>query len=277
MPHDTKAQFTVSRTFVNLFFIGLGGILWYLSYATQSSLVSETHSGKSATQLLGEILKDIGVVVFSLALVDMLWERFGGDPVQTHIKTLAETTNNALRIVQQAHTNGLSDVEARVGNITDAALTDLIYRSQFQIDLCAYTLYYVLERDQLAQALYERVGAGVPVRILIGDPANPSLFENVQPQTRIAMQGQMKFVIESIGTWKTKHAAVASTLDARKITVGPLCTSILRFDDRMLVVNYLWTRFTSETPVLTFQGLNRPLFRTYAEEFDHLFSKGTAI
>jgi hypothetical protein len=82
----------------------------------------------------------------------------------------------------------------------------------------------------------------------------------------------MKFVSDSIATWKSDPAV--SNLHARKL---PLPVSVLRFDDRMLVVHYLWTRFTSETPCLLIQGLDKPLFQTYAVEFDHLFDSGTAI
>jgi hypothetical protein len=152
---------------------------------------------------------------------------------------------------------------------------EYISGSKLRIDFCAYTLYYIFERGQLAQALHERVHAGVPVRILIGDPANPHLFANIQVQTKAPMGGQMKFVSDSIATWKSDPAV--SNLDARKLSEGPLPISVLRFDDRMLVVHYLWTRFTSETPCLLIQGLDKPLFQTYADEFDHLFDVGTAI
>ena len=267
--------FKVSRTFINGFFIALGFLLWYSAYQTQPE--QEAHAGKSGALLVSEILKDIGVVVFSLALVDILWQRFGGDPVQAQITKLEGTTNNALRIVQQAHTSGLSHIVSRVGNIPDIELLEYISSSKLQIDFCGYTLYHIFEREQLAHALDERVRAGVPVRILIGDPANPDLFANIQVQTKTAMEGQMKFVSDSLVSWKSNSTISVSSLDARRLGKGPLSLSVLRFDDRMLVVHYLWTRFTSETPSLLIQGLDKPLFRTYADEFDHLFSTGTAL
>jgi hypothetical protein len=116
--------------------------------------------------------------------------------------------------------------------------------SKLQIDLCAYTLYYIFERGQLAQALHERVRASVRVRILVGDPANPNLFANTQLQTKAPMGGQMKFVAESIATWKSNRAV--SNLDARKLGAGPLpiSNSSLRRPDarRALPVDPLHVR-----------------------------------
>ena len=275
MPDNShKDGFWVSRNFVNAIFIAAALLLWYSSYQAQPEVAAE---GKSAMRLFSEILKDIGVVIFSLALVDMIWDRFGGDPVRVQITKLAETTTGALEIVQQAHAAGLAQVIPRIGNVSDDELVKWIATSQLQIDMCAYTLYYFFEREKLARALHERVRAGVPVRILIGDPSNANLFSNVQPQTRRAMEGQMRFVAESISKWTSKPAVPASQAVARKLSAGSLNLSVLRFDDRMIVLHYLWTCFTSETPSILVQGQDKPLFQIYAGEFDHLFGTGTQI
>src|SRR4051794_33822576 len=108
--------FWVSRTFVNWLFIAVGLLLWYAAYLIRPDVASEAQAGKHALQLFSEILKDIGVVVFSLALVDILWNRFGGDPVQGEISALAKTTQNVLQIAQQANATGLSQIVVRVGN-----------------------------------------------------------------------------------------------------------------------------------------------------------------
>ena len=79
-----KDGFRVTRTFVNSLFILLALLLWYLAYLARPETVSD-HATKSVALLFSEILKDVGVVVFSLALVDMLWERFGGEPVQLRV------------------------------------------------------------------------------------------------------------------------------------------------------------------------------------------------
>jgi hypothetical protein len=278
MHEHNRDKFSVSRTFINGFFILLGLLLWYSAYEVRPGLAQETHAGKSLALLVSEILKDIGVVVFSLALVDLLWERFGGEPVQAQIRRLVDSTNNALNIIQQAQATGLTQILSRIGNVSDAVLLEYIASAKLQIDLCGYTLYYIFEREQLARVLHERVLAGVPVRILIGDPTNEQLFTNVQVQTKSAMIGQMNFVSTSIASWISKlPPAPASRLDARKLRQGPLPLSVLRFDDRMFVVQYLWARFTSETPSLLIQGLEKPLFRAYVDEFDHLFSEGVAL
>jgi len=278
MHEHNRDKFSVSRTFINGFFILLGLLLWYSAYEVRPELVPETHAGKSLALLVSEILKDIGVVVFSLALVDLLWERFGGEPLQAQIVRLVDSTNNARNIVQQAQATGLTQILSRVGDVSDAVLLEYIASAKLQIDLCGYTLYYIFDRKQLARVLHERVLAGVPVRILIGDSSNTQLFANVPVQTKPTMKGQMDFVSKSIASWISElPPAPACRLDARKLSQGPLPVSVLRFDDRMFVVQYLWARTTPETPSLLIQGPEKPLFRTYVDEFDHLFSEGAAL
>jgi hypothetical protein len=221
--------------------------------------------------------------------VDILWQRFGGDPLQGRLDTLLalvanqtgsilEEATNVLTITRQAYTNGVIQITSRAGDITEKQVLELIQGARSNIDLCGYTLYYLFERQGLAAALEERAHSGVAIRVCVCGSANPDVFQNVRPETVIGMKGLMTFVLSSLSAMgKRLNGPQQTKFEPRKLDKGHLPLSMMRFDDKLSVVWYLWTKYTSETPAVLLQGADKPLFQTYLQEFQHYFDVATPI
>jgi hypothetical protein len=195
---------TPNRSGVNLFFVVVGVLLWFLAYEARQYLPPNNVEA-SGVFLIREILKDVGVVVFSLAAVDFLWQRFGGDPVQGSLSEILNQVKNQTReaitvlaLTREAYTNGVIRISRGAGEITENEVLELICNASRLIDMCGYTLYYVFEREALARALEDRARSGVTVRICVCDPGNADAFTNVRPETVDGMKGLMAFAMNTL-------------------------------------------------------------------------------
>jgi hypothetical protein len=217
-----------------------------------------------------DIIKDIGVVIFSIAMIDLLWHWLGGDPVGNAIAKLHES--NAL--VVQADRCGLIGVGAKREDLwSPTEIRNMILASKSNIDLCGWTLYLFTENHNLMRALVERASDGVRVRVLVGHPKNPFLEGSVKQSLLNQMREQMNVSIAEFGG----HQSQSSNFVTRAIRDKTIAVSLLRFDDKMQVTPYLVNYSTEVTPRYNFLGLDREVFERYLREFEELFKLAETV
>jgi hypothetical protein len=166
-------QFHVNRSTINAIFVLLAAVLLFISYVLKTG--GEFQWAES--RVWGaEVIKDIAVVIFSLALVDILWRRFGGDPVDRHIKEVQASFEKILAGIQgsdilltEARTQGLARIGSGHREIA-IPLLDLFAPAERTIELCGYTLHSVLQDGVVVDKLRDKLRSGVQVRVLISGP-----------------------------------------------------------------------------------------------------------
>jgi hypothetical protein len=57
----------------------------------------------------------------------------------------------------------------------------------------------------------------------------------------------------------------------RTVRSGSIIYNVLRVDDEMRVIPYLYSTLTKESPMLVLRGRDTPIFRTYEKAFDRLW------
>jgi hypothetical protein len=226
--------------------------------------------------LTRDLSKDFGVVIISLALVDLLWLLVaGGEPLSKEIADLRDL--NVL--TRQAHLSGLVDVAARRNGLIEqnTSLTELIHSSRSNIAMSGYTLFRLKENPRIIQALAERARNGVRVRLLICVPDNTLLPSSVDESVLETMKSQMDATWNHLARTRDglSEAGKKSFL-IKRMHRKLLYTSILRFDDQINVLHYLRSKYTEETPTYVCRGVATPLFETYLAEFDYCFEEGEA-
>lgn len=222
--------------------------------------------------IAADIIKDIGIVVGAVALVDILWGRFGGDPLSQQIEKLKQLNS----IMTDAETTGLTHVFSRAADVKSTNWLSSIQGARGSIDLAGHTLYQVAERSELCSALVGQARKGVKVRILINHPENPAL-----PLSVDADYGNLRAMSEQMDhTWNYFQSlrdqlppACWENMKIARLREGVLHIALRRFDGLMYVLNYLYSKRSPDTPVYVAEDEERPLFSTYMQEFDRLFQR----
>ena len=137
--------------------------------------------------------------------------------------------------------------------------------AKFAIDLCGATLYYVYSNDAILDALVAAAARNVPVRILLPAPESPLLVATFQSDFRSAIGRLSKELSDRI---KSRQ----SNIQLKHLKEKTLTMSILRIDDNMLAVPYLYKFQTGESPHFFVRGSGTPMFKTYESEFTALFA-----
>jgi hypothetical protein len=233
--------------------------------------------------LIIDAIKDFGVVIIGVSLVEIVWSAMGGAPTEKDLKKLVEDVERTRNGIHDDVTSIRTEV-ARMGAITrrgdDAGIMDVahsqgtlgsepifrqdIYMAKSGIDLCGSTLHYIYGSDSITHALVEAAKRKVPVRILLPSPSSNLLIAIFKDDYELNIKTTVESFTKKI---KDQH----SEINLRHLKVKALTTCILRVDDKMLAMPYLYAYQTQDSPRYLLRG-NTRIFDKYQTEFDELFA-----
>lgn len=229
---------------------------------------------KDPNGIAADVVKDIGIVIGSLGLVDLLWGFVGGDPLSAQIERLKSLN----QLNDDAEKAGLVRVLARSADYRDDSWVSLVQSSRSAVELSGHTLYQVVEQEEFCNALAAKAREGVQVRVLVNHPDNPALphgidrtHDNLRTMREEMAHSWQHFrqLRESLPVDRQKNLEVS-----RLEHGGVLHAAIRRFDEKLFVVPYLYSKRTPETPLYIIEDSSKDLFKAYIKEFDALFAFG---
>lgn len=279
MPQEYKAKrWGVNSFFTVLALLCLAGS-YYLMFLSPSVQPSAPAEEREKSHFYGELAKDIGVVVFGLALVDMLWSVFGGDPLQQDLTKLLRS----MRLIDQSQKCGLIDVAKNPEELDMTDPVDAIKEAKRSIDMCGFTLHALYSKGRLKENLESALRNKVKVRICISSPTNDDVLKNCTTHASKAMPTQSQTVLDHVLGLKAELLAQNEKLVAERLSIyelrhGYMSASIMRRDGLMLVVPYLRNTFTLDSPAfLLVDSGTSPLFDSYQKEFDYILTTATEL
>lgn len=148
----------LNRRLVYILFASLS-----LALFLAAAIIKFHYPNDPSGELISDILKDVGIVVGAVALINILWNIFGGEPLTEQIDQLKQLNI----LMRDADNSGLAGVFARAADVKSDQWLSLIQNSKSHIDISGHTLYEISDSEQLCKALLERVKSGVNVRLLI--------------------------------------------------------------------------------------------------------------
>ena len=246
-------------------------------------------------RLTVEAISHLGIIILGIAAVEVVWAWAGGSPIELNVSRLItfnegfsdklkedldalsrissdvkstsvrieESVQHMTTIVTAANRTGLANVGAsqdELGYPPSRFAAD-IKGARNGIDLCGCTLTLINSNDAVFEAL---CAADVPVRLLLPDPDSllrVAIFKDrFDEPIRMAAQSLSRRIIES-----------KSNIQLKLLSKKALTMSMLRIDEAMLVVPYMYSVQTPESPRFDVRGSNNLLFRAYCGEFEALF------
>jgi hypothetical protein len=223
-----------------------------------------------------DLIKDFGVVIAGLLVVNLVWSVVGGEPLENAIKSLRcklqETRGNLNHISKLTHSAQVAGLVDLGPNSTalqyqPGQLEQLIRLAKGQICMSGLTLQLLHENHDLVTALQNAARSGIPVKLLLASDDNQWLEgsndNDTLPATRELIRSTVA-VLKRAGENETRF--LVRVLGEKTFTA-----SMIRVGDAMIVTPYLVSTMTSASPRFEVSGPDSPLFTTWMREFDHLF------
>jgi hypothetical protein len=248
--------------------------------------------------LLIDAIKHLGVIIIGIAAVEVVWVWAGGSPTELDLKSLIglnrelsvkmkedvealskgsaeireastrieEAMQRMTTIVQAANRTGLANVGTAQEELgyPPGRFADELRKARDGIDLCGCTLALLHSNDALFDALVETANRGVPVRILLSSPQGDHLVAMFKDRFEETIRQGSRALTARI-------MASNSKIQLKLLGKKALTICMLRIDEVMLVVPYMYSSQTPESPRFEIKGSKSPLFGIYQAEFQALF------
>lgn len=237
-----------SKGIVRVLFIVSGFLLFLLSYVLQINQYS----------LLADGVKDFGVVLLSVVVLDFIWNAVGGD------------------FSEKDKQEGVSKVYLSPDRAEkEASWIELVKKAKKRIDLQGLSLNYLATKQGFMEALKASIIAGVKVRVVMMSPDNPLSGdprfyvypEQLKSESKTCAKNfqRLEDEIKSIKGRRSQFKFMLSE-------VKPISISLRRFDDKLYIIHYQHNQNTFDSPVyLITKSENRELFQKYIASFEGLF------
>jgi hypothetical protein len=151
---------------------------------------------------------------------------------------------------------------------------DLFQRSERQIDLLGYTLYFLPQQHpNLADLLADKAERGCRIRICLADPASSHVrARDEEEHQAITLIARIRSTLDWLEPVLQLDAVDVRFQDA------PLYNSIFRFDELMLVTPHLFATPGHAAPMLQLKRLSPTgLFSRFETHFDGIWAGSRAI
>lgn len=261
-------------------FLIVGILLLVISFL----LVKGEHPSE-AIRFWSSAIQNVSFIVLTVVIIDLLWQVIGGEPITETLKALGTTLSDlrgAILLLNDSKETGLSRMFAVSGAWgTNQQWMQRLKDSKAQVDLMGYTLHVWTRGEDFESVVQAIVKAGVHVRILIMDEANPQLAALVNDEQIAALS--LSAVVEEIKVAKRTFKGIGESLkgltttgsfEFRVLKKGLIVTQICRTDTLLTAVQYLYFAVASRTPLVEIRGSESALFRVHANEFDALWKLG---
>ncbi|HWQ97457.1 MAG TPA: hypothetical protein VN538_05110 [Clostridia bacterium] len=254
----------------NIVLIIIAGLLLTVTYLIRDPLIT-------LRVFVYDALINISFIILTLVILDIVWNLFGGEPIENLLLRLQTSIN----LVSDSYKTGLIRFFAVSGDYgSHKDWIELLKKARKHIDLAGYTLHIWTRSEDFNKVLINLIINGVTVRLMIMDPDN-KFFEagiNVD-QIKALSVDEVKAEIAVVTNYfndiidqLSKCSHVRGSIELKRIEKGLITSQICRFDNFQMVTPYLFSVNTSQCPTFEISGGDSQLFQKYVREFESLWA-----
>ncbi len=239
--------------------------------------------------VFADLLLNVGASVTTVVLVEIVWRRYGGDPILSAIGLL----RMSLRQLSELDNLGMVAVRPKRDDGVILRWRDGLSRAK-QIDLMALTLEseFASKPENMTAIRRAVVGNNCIVRLLTlhpivdGTEDGDARSRRISEEDLIGMGARRRIEASLERTYGQFAGLVAEDGDQNKFARGTIehrwtskltiYANIIRIDDRIWFCNYLASATGSNSPMFeiaarTTSGSESPLFQLLEREFEHMW------
>jgi len=235
----------------------------------------------------GELFKNTGFTIFTVAAVSALWNLLGGDPVDQSIGKLDGTLSefrSSVKLLEDSKENGLNRILATSSDFGSPRLwVERLKTAKRNIDLLGYTLIVWADGNKIEEELENLAKRGVKIRVLIMDENNPHLpaFLNTAQISAVTLKVVKEDIRNSYNFFTAIKESLApevqSNLEIRTLKMGLISMQLCRTDNRMTMVQYIYSLRASRSPMMEITNAESDMFKVYSNEFEKLWELSNLV
>ena len=237
-----------------------------------------------------QVCLNIGITIVAVVIVELMWRRFGGDPITRAISSLWRATN----LLKDFEAAGINSIKAQRRQLDSQEHTDLLCKlldNATHVDLMAWSLRtQIAKHKDIMSAIEDAIRSNrCQVRVLTSCPfheiseCDPQLLQRIREEERLTggesavdrIRGNITDTWvqfnEIRGKFKNDRAR-KDCLQIKATNEMMIYTNIIRIDDRMWVSPYSASVRGGENPVFEVVGTHSALFNRFQTEFDHMWN-----
>ncbi len=251
-------------TRVSAAFFGIGTILFLVSVILQ-------YQGNA---LFSSFFLNLGISVFSVTIIEMIWRALGGGPLDKMLKRLS----NVVPLLQTFKEIGINEFYADRDQVDFDEYMNQI-ESAKEIDMMAIALRanWTKNEEFMKIVSTQCKRKKCHYRVLVLDPESSVVarrsLEEGDEVGRIASTikdslKKLADVCEELNNSEKK------LLEIKTVPELTMYCSIIRIDDTMFVTFYMSSHRGSSCPTIVIRGKTSTLFKKFMEEFEKLWELG---
>lgn len=246
-----------------------------------------------------DILYGLSVTIWGVAIVQVLWDFVGGDPMSAKLDSISDAAASDRDILARSMTLLADLLDGSIGiervwptrrewsgdpRSGTSAWHDLVCRGR-SIKIASSTLWsgWLNNPDFRRRFLHHVATGNAHACILLYDPREPVLERRAADEGERLLGGSLQMRAEiayslnelARGT-RDWDAATKARLQVRLTYLYPHPAQIVLVDQRMLVALYLSGHSGGSAPTFQLTGPSA-FFKTYSDQFDILWGRAWAI
>ena len=262
------------------------GFLFFVSGAFLLAVGVILHLYKH--QLACAVLLSLGTTVIAVVVVNFLWSKSGGEPVQRIMEDMrgaselfSDAFETGLRRVHQVRRIDYEEQHRLISTAKSVSILSLIFK--------------VAQSQELKRSLRKCVENGGRIRILLSRPnidienkdKVPSPFRLRQyaegdfgiDRMHRELQDTLNFLRTIENDIKTDSPEKAHCFEYKVLSKYAIYFSMTCIDDRLQVSHYSNKRRGVDSPTMLIEKVasSRSLFNVYMEEFEYLWDKAELV
>ncbi len=232
------------------------------------------------------IILNFSVTFLAVALIQVLWDFLGGDPMEARI----ERIEGAMRIIAD-----LSDSDIGIERIWPtrkiwakdpvAGLDywqDLVCRSR-EVKIISNTFWNNwLKDDKLVEGFFKSFGEKSAFKLLLYHPNSYVQRLRRQDETKDPKDEMQNEIVSSLKMLAEKRNDIKNPSNKKKLEVRLTHSCVhyvqlIRADNQMLIALYLSGHGGSPSPTMQLRGPRSEYFDTYDKQFEILWNRGEPV
>ena len=220
------------------------------------------------------IFFNLGVIILTVVIVNFLWSMVGGEPMEKMLEDITKT----FKLVSDGYNDGMRRAILSSNKFnTYGGWAELLKKADKKVDMMGYSLHNWCKSEKFEEILSELESKGVEIRIMIMDPENPAFdaglnYEGVSGVTRESMVQETVTCEKCVKEARTMcKEGKTSTIQYVKIKKGLTESQIIRIDNYVYVIPYLYSMHTSDSPLFVYEAQDGGFFYKYVKEFEGLW------
>jgi hypothetical protein len=234
---------------------------------------------------LHEILIAVGIAIFSVTLLEILFNLAGGNPVEEHIVSLGseiQRLSKTVDVIEDGRRIGISELHDCTGNYgAQSKWLDAMRGVKQSMDLIGRSLNEWIRAPELDEIIIKKIRSeNVTFRWLLMSSENRHLPQLEEDGQRIGefLAQKIESVVERLTDIRRRLPKDKQhLLEVRVFSNVHLYCSTLRIDNKYFITSYLHTVGSKSSPLIIIEGESSPWALTYGREFNIIWASAKSI